>query len=417
MHMSNGGQHRPRSNGHDLGARQALIAGALEAHLARIDVVIAPLWNGQKLTATYHVESVGSSRGSYLLFDYTTCPFPVVDIESTAGEARDGQADFGERVFVISCVERLVDSTATIQVVMEWPIGLAERDMRGAYLAVPDSLPRLVTPPTDSITRQPLVHVEMVAPEQFAHASLGFAGAPTENGDDAQLQVVLLPAQNVRSIRGSRIVFSGDAVTEASEATLARTAREFETMLGFLGAELGIEPTVQLAVIADSRATKISDANGVVLAAVPDHFGIGTDDLRLFRSQGVLNVAGIWWGAGVRMYGDLGIAVLSGIGQAMVFRRLTADQNERDLRVVLKGTRRLADMPLASGASAAERQSKFGIELALRIFEATQRDPGVARELRKMTQEYWGHEVTADLVLSRLAAGGVSVPSTRYGLR
>lgn len=393
-----------------------LTAGALDARTARVDVSVEPTWNGHKVTATYHVDVFDPRRGSYLLLDYKMCPFPVVDIESTGGEVRDAQAELGERVFVISCAEPREHTTTTIRVVMEWPIGLAGGDMRVAYLAVPDSIPRLVSRQTGGVRRQPPIHVEVIAPEQFVRASLGFVDHGAANGHEAQLQVVLLPARHVRSIGGTRIRFTGDAVIEASEATLARTAREFETMLGFLGAELGIEPTVQLAVIADSRATKFSEANGVVLAAVPDHFGIGTDDLRLFRSQGVLNVAGIWWGAGVRMHGELGIAVLSGIGQAMVFRRLTADQNERDLRIVLKGMRRLADKPLASAASAAERQSKVGIELALRLFEATERDPGVARELRKMTQEYWGHEVTADLVLHRLAAAGVSLPSTR-GLR
>jgi hypothetical protein len=392
---------------------RVLVAGALPVRTTRIDVGVEPSPTGYRVTARYRVEVIDPSRGSYLLLDYTTCPFPIVDVETVAGEVRDAGAELQERVFVIDCARPLEWSITTIRVVMEWPADLAVDGARVAFLVAPDLLPRVVTGPTESIPPQQPVHVEAIPPGQFTRVGLGLDTQGPTSGDESQLQVALIPADGIRLVEVNRILFGGDAVAGASEATLARAAREFETILGFLSAQFGVEPTLRLAVIADSRALELFEATGVVVASEPRRFGIGTDDLWFIRSQGVSHVAGIWWGAGVRMHGELGIAVAQGIAQAMVFRRLRVDQNQRDLRIVIQAARQMAETPLAGAASCVERVGKLGAEIALRLFEAMERGPAALAELRTMTREYWGHEVVPERVLRRLAAAGVSLPPTR----
>jgi hypothetical protein len=395
--------------------RRALAAGALAVRTTRVDARVEPVRNGHRITATYRFEVLDRSRGSYLLLDYWACPFPIVEVETNVGEARDAGAELGEHLYIVDCAPP-PPSVVTLTVVMEWPAAYVAGGERVVYLVVPDELPRVVSGATDVALTQPDVYVDTASPDRFTQVGLTHGRKGEDRSNGPHLQVALLPIDDLPLVEAGGLLFGGDAIAGAGKPRLVRVAEDFEAMFRFLGVHLGVAPLLRVAVLADSRAHDLFRPFGVVLVERPKGFGIGTDDLSLFRAQGVSHVTGIWWGAGVRVPGELGVAVSHGIAQAMVLRRLSVEQNGPDLEIMTGVMEQRAQMPLATDGSWADRAGKLGAEIALTLFDAMERAPQVPGELRMMTQEYWGHEVPAETVMRRLARVGVPIPSMRYDL-
>lgn len=273
--------------------RRALVSAALAVRASRIDVSVESLLNGYRIAATYDVEVLDRAQGSFLLIDYTSCPFPITEIETTVGQARDVGPEAQQRLFVIDCPRPIDSARLTIRVVMEWPAGHIADGVRIPYFVAPDHLPWVVIGGrTETSHAQPALHLS--APAHLRRVGLLPSGGNWVGDERPQLQVALLPDEYVIATTGRRMLFAGSGMQAASIQTLSRVEHELEEILTFHSSELGVDPAMRLAVVGEPSAAEFTRPMGAVLVADAEELGVGSNDFRLLASEGVALAAGIW---------------------------------------------------------------------------------------------------------------------------
>jgi hypothetical protein len=118
-------------------------------------------------------------------------------------------------------------------------------------------------------------------------------------------------------------------------------------------------------------------------------------------------IAGIWWGAGVRIEGTEGIQLFIGISFAIGLAWAQSHMYRKAFDALLQFYRqRMISTPRFKqvGYRPGERSAGMGMV----IYEALAREPRLWTTLQELTTEYWGFYVPEDLVLARLEKGGVS---------
>jgi hypothetical protein len=196
---------------------------------------------------------------------------------------------------------------------------------------------------------------------------------------------------------------SKDALSVVNREQICSTIQQISR---FFGEKLSAHPALRVLVDLDSTCETRS-VSGPLVAQALSRFRLPEIKQSGYEFPIARNIAGMWWGAGVRIEGAEGIQLFTGISFAIDLAWAQSHIYRKAFDALLEYYReRMIPTPRFGHVEYHPGERSIGIEMIL--YEALAQRPRLWITLQELTREYWGSYVPEDLVLTRLEKGGVS---------
>jgi hypothetical protein len=353
-----------------------------------------------------------------IAFDFTSWPLEYLDATCDVADGVDRlPVDSDKPVVVLRLRPGANWQESRLRLTMRWyskPYTKNPSALR--FLILPDFIPPLLgsdridrAPQGVAVVRQPRLTIADHLPSSITVAALR-AKSIFSLESERPLQLALFDREDTECLEDGRVVLVGREVIQWPSSLRQAIAKDRLRYLEYLGQELGVlyDGPVVTAFGLDSLGPTF--AFGPTMRGKPRWFGVG-DDLLPGGNSGthVRMLSGIWWGAGVRVYGKVGAYLCMGIGGALGVRWLAMHDTSSQLVASVKVLMERAGCDKMGANPAVDDLSTVWGALALSLFHHLKRDT-IREALQALTREYWGAVISESALIQRLLSWGVLVP-------
>lgn len=378
-------------------ARQLWGDHALGIYVRHVDILFNPQRSEDPIVLIYTFEHEPPATGKVLLLDVSACPLPL---ESAKGHACivHGPVPFkGKRVLICTPLPRADWQSATVEIRLTWP----ETSTNGAcrrVLVFPAELPVLVNEQfIVGRSPQPTLHYSGTSqPAAFVRAL----------GDDEGMlrQLVLHRGELAGAVSARRHVEIelGVGLAHLGEAQQTRVVSLLAEIVTFFASDLQFDLHARVLAIAVKKSPEYPSLWGApCLCETPATYG---ESATAEPNHATLarDLAGLWWGAGCRLFGknarELSFAICGALGL-----RWTARVDTVRAAKIVQGYRRLGSDPARS------TEFKIAYDWLLAIYESMCRSDAVMETLRQLTREHYGYHVAEQTIFDCLTQADVAL--------
>lgn len=391
--------------------RATLVAPSRRVAASRVQLSATRTSTGFHVDASYRIELDPLSTGRYVLLESWRSSLPILRCSSNLGPVRDLLSELNQRLLYIELPENSDGlPSIDVDVTIEWNRNAGDRE-RQPWFVASDSVPTPVLRDGDPPLQRTEFFLDREMPSDFAITGVQRDQVAWNPVSNPQLDVVLLPNLASSRIGATDIIFAGDTSSRIEHRNEGAIIEELRRNLDDLSELLGVSPTLRLGLYAD--ADPISPLAGhSLLGGKPDLLGFD-GKFGYLKGGAIGTMAQTWWGGCIGIPGFLGLAISLGIGRALALRITDLRQTP----AYFDSLRGVAERGAAKVTEPGRRSAnKLAYEIGLALYRGLAERGSVRAELQAMTNEYWGQEVPATLVLQRLAAVGVAPPNGLRGL-
>ena len=374
-------------------------------YVRRIDVLCRPEVSGDTIVLTYAFEHEAPPTGTVVVLAVSVCPLPLVSAQGHGCSVHGPIPLKGERVLMCKPLPGADWRSATVEICLAWPQTSTTRTGR-RVLAFPRDLPALVNEQFNiGGSPQPVLHCGgELQPAAFVRA-LG-------DKDGALRQFVLYRGELAGAVSARRHVEIelGVGLAHLGEAHETRVISRLAEIVSFVASDLQFDLHARVLAVAVAKSPEYPALWGApCISEPPSSYGeSGTaqpNHAGLARS-----LAGLWWGAGCRLFGanafELSFAICGALGL-----RWAAQVDTTHAAEIAQGYRR-------HSANAAQSPSfRIAFDWLLAIYESMCRSDAVMEKLRQLTREHYGYYVAEKTVFDRLTEVGVALSQAPLRVR
>jgi hypothetical protein len=347
------------------------------------------------VTFTYAFDCAAPMKGNVAALDLSTCPLSLRGLKGNGCHLR-GPMRFGDKQVVFCELLPGEDwRNVSAQIRVAWPDG----SRRGSSLSLailPDMLPALLNE-SFQVRRwpQPTLHCsDNVKPAAFVATSV------EKSSDLWQLALFGDELSGAVQARPHVEIDLGTGLSHLGEAERTRIASLLAEITAFVATDLRYDLSARILALAVDRRRVHPRVWGPCLAEEPSTYG--ESDGRVGHLLLGQDVAGLWWGAGVRLVGSSATNLSMAICAALGIRWTEHVDPARAARcfdgyVTLSQDARRPDSERVWWRWVVSLYAGFG------------RSEGVMDALRQLTAEHYGYYVPAESIVARLTDVGVAL--------
>jgi hypothetical protein len=369
-----------------------------------------------RLDCVLNIERLEDRRP--IAIDFTDSPLEYLDATCDVADGVDRlPVDTDKPVVVLRLRPEANWQGSRLRLTMRW-YGNPHTSNPSALrlLILPDFMPPLLgsdridrAPQGAAVVRQPrLTIAEPLASSIMVAALTGKSIFSLES--ERPVQLALFDREDTECLEDGRVVLVGREVNQWPSGAREAIAKSRLRYVEYLGQELGVlyDGPVVTAFGLDSIGPTF--AFGPTMRGKPAWYGIGEDLLPGGNSSThVRMLSGIWWGAGVRVYGKVGAYLCMGIGGALGVRWLANHDTSSLLVHSAKVLMERAGCDKMGASPRVDDLSAVWGALALSLFHHLKHE-SIRDALQALTREYWGSVISDSAVIQRLLSWGVLVP-------
>lgn len=305
---------------------------------------------------------------------------------------------------------------------MKWEGGLIDIVLRWdpistplSCLLIPDAFPRLFHGSTSIPNASSQIRIRMNAP----HESLRLGGVAVNPGrvvsfDEYLLQAVLIPVSSSVIDHldrvGTPIVYSRALADQLSHGERTRVSSLIQNVIDCHTRALGVPARPTLVVKTPyERTTTGALPHSACISAIPSTFGLRGADTPADFDLGD-QIAGVWFGAGVRIVGSRSLELEAALTLALGLRWIEfvdeRDELERALVHLREGERSSRFLQLLD-RSRGHLGHRTVCRNTLSLYNALRRDEPVRTFIRSFVCENWGRQVHQRTVIRAFRDMGV----------
>lgn len=365
------------------------------------------------LTVSYELHAAQPDDQRPLLLDFGECPLWPISIEGDLiesiiyGEASDTVL---ERISINPRAGASWGDSSEIRIKLRWGSRAPHPALFGQWhLEIPGDLPTVGRRDEvrTAVRAQAPIRLRGYVDQLLAGALSHSLDVPVDSGGALLIGVLTRASYDPIDFQQgyAQLRLIGNTKNDLSVVNRGQINSTIQQMARFFGDRLSAHPGMRIVI--DLNSTRESRrVSGPLLAQPISRFRLpGTKEpaheLPIARA-----VAGIWWGAGVRIEGQEGIQLFLAIAFALGLvwtqsheQRKTSDALLQYYRERMIPTQRFKQVEYRAG----ERSLGMGMV----IYEALLKRPKLWATLQALTTEYWGYFVPQDLVFTHFEKGGL----------
>lgn len=366
------------------------------------------------LTVRYDVRANAAGDRRPVVLHFGHCPLWLISIEGSEFEAvfHDDQAHrVPETISVYPRPGMSWQARSEIRIKLRWTASAPHPSLLGqSHLTLPVELPLIgrgdIT--EKSVYAQVPVSLQGRAEQLLAGSISNSINSPADTADPLLLAVLTRSSYDVVEIerRDSQLRLLGTSKEGLSNDNRRQIFLTLQQMARYVGDKLGAHPGLRIAV--DLNATQNTrSVSGPLLTHELSRFRLPELKQPGYEFPVARDVAGIWWGAGIRIRGDDGIHLANGISFAIGLAWAESHMYKKTFNALLEFYRQqMVSTPRFKGVD--YRPGERSIGMGMVIYEVLARRESLWRSLDEMTKEFWGYYVPEELVLGGLEKGGVA---------
>jgi hypothetical protein len=372
-----------------------------------IRVGIVPDRDGLRLVCRYVLAARSSDRRP-VSFDLRSTDLVLLSAKcSRTVPADTAPPSPGAKAFTLNLAPGETWDEAVIELALLWP-ALSGCEPQTACLVLPDSMPRILEAGGEHFYRQ-RSRVVLQAPTSLPAVWTGgiVAGDPKFAGGSDLIEALLLRGAPPHD-EGGRIMFSANLSASWNARECARALRMCERMLDFLSRVFGLSPDMRILAKTPQEPSGWSDgpspsaswfnANREMFGLDAAHAG-EPNDFYL-----VVQLARIWWGGGCRIVGKHATDLQGALAFLAGLLWLDYMEEKQQHAQVVHNLKRFRWSWLKSMGDRlrGEANRRRTARAALALYSACASRSASAEDLRALTREAWGQEVSSVVVYRRL---------------